>query len=237
MSTKIIPRSYGSIPHLLGSKLGEGDHHIHEGQHKICTKKGRDWRDVVVVQYKLDGSNVSVLRRGKEVIALTRSGYSAETSPYEQHHYFARYVENNKKMFLRLLEDGQRLCGEWILQAHGIRYMFDGVPFAPFDIMEGNDRLNFWDFSAQIAPFKDCFCEIQTLHVGNPIGINDIVEEQLKKAVNAVFASHEGFIYRVYRNRKFDFIAKWVRPDFVPGKYLPEISGAKEVWNFDPKKI
>jgi len=24
-------KSYGSIPHLFGSKLGEGDHHCHEG--------------------------------------------------------------------------------------------------------------------------------------------------------------------------------------------------------------
>ena len=25
-------KSYGSIPHLLGSRLGVGDHHCHEGQ-------------------------------------------------------------------------------------------------------------------------------------------------------------------------------------------------------------
>ena len=32
-------KSYGSIPHLKGSRLGEKDYHIGEGQQKIATKK------------------------------------------------------------------------------------------------------------------------------------------------------------------------------------------------------
>ena len=79
-------KSYGSIPHLIGSKLGDGDHHVHDGQHRICTEKTRDKHDLVIVQEKYDGSNVGVANIGGEIIALTRAGYTADSSPYEQHH-------------------------------------------------------------------------------------------------------------------------------------------------------
>jgi len=31
-------KSYGSIPHLPGSRIGIGDHKCHEGQERIATK-------------------------------------------------------------------------------------------------------------------------------------------------------------------------------------------------------
>ena len=50
-------KSYGSIPHLLGSKLGATDKYVHEGQHRIMTEKTRDKHDHVIVNEKYDGSN------------------------------------------------------------------------------------------------------------------------------------------------------------------------------------
>jgi hypothetical protein len=42
----------------------------------------------------------------------------------------------------------------------------------------------------------------------------------------------EGLIYRVYNKDFLDFMAKYVRDDYQPGLYLPEISGCeKEVFN------
>lgn len=35
-------RAYGSIGHLPGSRLGPGDHHVPEGQGRICTERTRD---------------------------------------------------------------------------------------------------------------------------------------------------------------------------------------------------
>ena len=240
IETKPLKRkAYGSIPHLLGSKLGSGDHHIHEGQHKICTEKLRDKNDLIVVQIKYDGSNVAVCREGNDIIALTRSGYLAETSPYKQHHVFAQYVAKNKKMFMRVLESGQRLCGEWLYQAHGIKYQMIRPPFMPFDLMTGKDRLNYFEFLDAISPIYEDVLHIKTVHIGGSfnIDVNWLSDYELSDwNVNTQnVKEHEGFIYRVYRNHKFDFIAKWVRPDFVPGIYLPEISGKDEVFNiFNP---
>ncbi len=112
-------KNYGSIPHLPGSRLGPGDHACHAGQAQIATAKARDRHDEIFVQEKLDGSNVGVARLGDWVYALTRAGYKATLSPYPQHHAFARWVGQNQARFLAVLTEGERLCGEWLMQAHG----------------------------------------------------------------------------------------------------------------------
>jgi hypothetical protein len=55
LSKPLGQKAYGSIPHLPGSRLGEGDHHVSEGQAIIATKKARDKNDLIIVQEKLDG--------------------------------------------------------------------------------------------------------------------------------------------------------------------------------------
>ncbi|HYF69139.1 MAG TPA: hypothetical protein VD884_13440, partial [Ohtaekwangia sp.] len=53
-------KSYGSIPHFYGSRLGPADHHCSPGQQVIATEKKRDRHDYIIVQEKLDGGNVGV---------------------------------------------------------------------------------------------------------------------------------------------------------------------------------
>lgn len=79
-------KSYGSIGHLPNSRLGPSDSCVTDGQAKICTSKARDKHDTIIVQEKLDGSNVGVVLLNGEIIPLSRAGYHARTSPFEQHH-------------------------------------------------------------------------------------------------------------------------------------------------------
>ena len=85
-------KSYGSIPHLPGSRVGPADHHCSEGQARIATEKKRDKHDIIIVQEKLDGSNVGVAKIEGDIVAITRSGYTAISSPYKQHHVFHYFV-------------------------------------------------------------------------------------------------------------------------------------------------
>ncbi len=55
-------KSYGHIPHLPGSRIGPGDHKCEEKQMKIACEKIRNKHDRVIVQEKLDGSNVGIAR-------------------------------------------------------------------------------------------------------------------------------------------------------------------------------
>lgn len=225
--TKIIDRNYGSIPHLSTSKMSQqADKKIGEGQERILTEKARDWKDLIIVTEKIDGSNVGVVRKNGELIAIGRSGYTAESSPYSQHRYFDKWVKICKSKFL-WLPDGWRICGEWCILAHGTIYDISGEsPFVAFDIYdEHNKRIDFLTF------IKFCYFYqipmVPLIHIGQPISIPNAIK-LLGKGNYGNPEKPEGVVYRCERDGVVDFLAKWVRSDKHDGKFL---SDDKEVWN------
>lgn len=224
-------KAYGSIPHLSKSRLGDGDHHCEIGQEKIATETPRDKFDLIIVQEKLDGSNCSVAKINGEIIALTRAGYIAESSPYELHHYFAKWVKKEETRFEKLLNEGERVVGEWLLQAHSTRYNLPHEPFVPFDIMIKHNRLIYHDFLLRVLPLG--FTVPHLIHIGQPIGINWILR-QLDKSGHGAIDKVEGAVWRVENRGKFDFVVKFVRPDKQDGIYLPQTTNQPPVWNIDP---
>lgn len=233
----IVGKSYGSIPHLIGSKLGDGDHHIHQGQHDICTVKTRDKHDIVIVQEKYDGANVGVANINGEIVAISRSGYTAKSSPYIQHHYFSDWVERNKARFERILKPGVRICGEWMIQAHGIKYAVKKDPFVAFDIIENKTRLTFFEFQeiverAEFLTPMNLWCACSSVSIESVTQFSKEMEDR-----NFIGERKEGFVYRVERKGNVDFLAKYVYSDFVPGKYLPGVGGETEIYNIDTKEL
>jgi hypothetical protein len=232
MAKPLGHKSYGSIPHLPGSRLGSGDHHCPEGQARIATKQTRDAKDLVVVQEKLDGSNVGIAKVQGAILPLVRSGHHASTSPYEQHHHFAQWVAERKAQFDAILLEGERLCGEWLLQAHGTRYdLRERPPFVAFDLLYNrHERVVFAELSERLASTEIAL--VPALYVG-PQAIS------IQQAMQGLAESHygaldpvEGAIWRVEREGKVDFVVKYVRPDKVDGIYLPEVNGSGvAVWN------
>lgn len=224
-------KAYGSIPHLPNSKLGPGDHYISPGQARICTEKPRDRHDVIIVQEKIDGSCVAVYRQGNTLYPLVRAGWSAWSTPFEQHTLFAEWVQRNEDRFRQCLRDGERLVGEWIAQAHGTLYEIgeNEEPFFAFDIMSGKQRLLFNEFAARV---KYVFHRPKLMHNSG----NSIAVDEAYRNLCAFKTAHvpEGLVYRVERKGKVDFLAKWVRHDFVPGQYLPKYSGEDARWLWWP---
>ena len=231
-------KNYGSIAHLIGSKLGPGDHTIHQGQHNICTVKTRDKHDFIIVQEKYDGSNVGIANIDGGIFALTRRGYLAETSPFEQHHYFAKWVEANKSRFAAVVNPGDRLCGEWLLQAHGLTYQIETEPFIAFDYFQNSERITASDLNNHVHSFG--FTTPRIIALGWQSRPVDQMLRRLNVATKYPVVANgtpEGMIFRVERNGRVDFLAKYVRNDFEPGIYLPEISGNNPVWNFNISNI
>lgn len=230
-------KAYGSIPHLPGSRTGPGDYTIHEGQARIATIKTRDKHDIVIVQEKLDGSNVCVAKTKEYgIIPLTRSGYAALSSPYEQHHLFHVWVYQNYKMFDSILNEGERICGEWLAQAHGTRYELSHQPFVPFDIFDAtNKRINISTFHERTLYAKLPWPII--LHRGGAISIEEALYRLGDHGYHGAIDQAEGLVYRVERKGEVDFLAKYVRPEKVDGKYLPEKNGLDEpIWNITHAK-
>lgn len=213
--------SYGSIAHLPGSHMGIGDKRLNDGQTRLLTEKCRDKYDLVVVQEKLDGSCVSVARLEDEIVALGRAGYLAESSSYEQHRMFSTYVTVNKERFKALLKPGERVVGEWLAMAHGTKYKLKHEKFVPFDIMVDSKRLSWEETVNRLTPY---FTMPHVYHSGEPLSISrakDFMQTSYHGAEQV-----EGVIYRMYRKGEFDFAAKYVRDDYVTGKYFE-----KETWN------
>src|SRR5438874_8326087 len=166
-------KAYGSICHLPGSRLGPGDHKLNPGQAKILTEKARDKHDRIIVQEKLDGSNVAVARVKGVLIPIGRAGYPAISSKYEQHQLFAHWVFGNFARFEFLVE-GERLSGEWLAQAHGTRYALTHEPFVPFDIMRnGCERAPYDEFRERVAAG---FTLPYVVSVGPPVTITRAME-------------------------------------------------------------
>lgn len=240
-------RSYGHITHLPGSRIGPGDHKCNAGQTRLATEKLRDRFDRVIVQEKLDGSNVGIARLDGKILALTRSGYLATTSRYPQHQIFASWVRENTDRLLAVLSDGERLCGEWLMQAHGTRYDLKHEPLVVFDLMRSHSRVTYEELIERIS---GKFIIPHTIHCGGSLTIDEAMKLLGKHGFHGAIDPVEGAVWRVERNKsiksnsnqnerhwKVSFLAKYVRSDKIDGIYLPEISGQPPIFNWQPKSI
>jgi len=161
---KILNRkAYHRIPHLLGSHAERGDFYVNQGMDRICTIKARDKKDIIVVQEKLDGTSVAVARINGILVPVLRSGYEAITSKWKQHHLFANWFYKHQDWF-EFLEEDQRLCGEWIAQAHGTKYSLQHEPFVPFDLLGPGGAKTFEEFNSIVPDF---FTRPHLLHIGS----------------------------------------------------------------------
>lgn len=234
-------KNYGSIGHLPDSRMGPSDRKCPDGQARIATLKARDKHDRVIVQEKLDGTNVGVALVNGVLCPLNRSGYLADTSPYEQHWRFAQWVYAQQDRFHAVLQEGERLCGEWLLQAHGTRYDLPHEPFVAFDLMCGATRTPYPELSDRIG-IAD-FVLPRLIHQGSPLSVSDALRA-IAISGHGALDPVEGAVWRVERNTlvdpgrggerrwKVDFLVKYVRPDKVDGCYLPGVDGNTDpLWN------
>ena len=235
MPTKPLGRkAYGSIGHLPGSHCGPGDHHITDGQAQICWTQARDRHDRVLVQEKLDGSNVAVAKINGTLIPLVRAGYPAITSPYPHHALFAAWAQAHAARFAAVLQEGERLVGEWFALAHGTRYALPHEPFVAFDLMREATRLPYDAFQARL---DGRFVTPAVIHDGPPCPLETAQAYLATGGRHGALDPPEGAVWRVERRGQVDFLAKWVLPDKVDGRYLPEISGQEALWLWTPGPV
>lgn len=229
-------KNYGSIGHLPGSRMGHGDHKMQDGQAKILIEKPRDCHDLIIVQEKLDGANVGILRHEGRLIGLTRKGHRAIDSPLEQFQMFQKFIENNADRF-SFIQEGERLVGEWLAMAHGTKYHVIDDPFVAFDLMKGEDRLCYLDFMCRIN-FQVRVAHL--LHIGGSISIKQIMKMLDVRVTSDTYGYHgalepvEGAVWRCERKRKVELLGKYVRPNKEDGKYFNE-DHTKLVWNWRPQ--
>lgn len=232
MNKPLGHKAYGSIPHLPGSKRGPADKGLAPEHAAILTDQARDG-DRILVTEKLDGTNVAVAKVDGQIIPLGRRGYRAETSGQEQHRRFTDYVMRHWGAFDELLRDGERVCGEWLAMAHGIRYELAGrPPFVAFDLMRGHDRLLHDEAVPRLRNIAAVVGAAPLLHDGGSLRVERALEV-LGAGTYGASDAPEGVVYRVERAGRVDFLGKYVRPDFVPGRFFAEYQAdGQPVWNW-----
>ena len=223
-------KAYGHIPHLPGSRMGPADKQANPGHAAMCTGPTKHRGLTVYAEEKLDGTCVAVAKVGGILYALGKAGYPANTSPYEMHHMFHEWVHRSEVLerFDKVLQDGERIVGEWLVQAHGTRYDLPHEPFVAFDIMRGHGRVLYKERNGRLRYKFTTPCLIYADVA--PVSIQD-VQAALEPSRHAALDPVEGAVWRVERDNKVFTLAKWVRPDKIDGKYLPEKSGEEPVWN------
>lgn len=235
MPKPLRQKAYGSIPHLPGSRRGTGDHGVSAEQGALVLEKTRDKSDRVIVEEKLDGSCVAVANIDGGIVALGRAGHPARSSPYEQHHLFAEWVDAQRARFLAVLPPDSRLCGEWLALAlaHGTRYQLRHEPFVVFDWMRGHTRAPHDALNALAREVS--LVRPQVLYDG--LGACSI---ERAEAVLGPDGGHgaqngaEGAVWRLEREGAVSFLAKYVRPGKADGVLLPELNGGISHWNWRP---
>ena len=236
MPTKPLNRkAYGSIGHLPGSRMGSGDHSLNKGQGDLLTVDSKGGK--VIVQEKLDGSCMSVVKHKGEIIALSRAGYKAISGKFYFQKRFAYWVANRYELFDEILEEGERIVGEWLVLAHGTIYKLPHSPFVPFDIFRDEERVLYEELVERLSP---TFPLPTLLSEGDAISIFEVEKKLGDFGFHGAGDKAEGAVYRIERKQKsnnkvvVDFLGKYVRIDKVDGKYLVGLEDSvvtDEIWN------
>ena len=223
-------KAYGSIPHLPGSRPTPGDHHISPGQADICQRNARTKERRIIVQEKLDGACTAVAKTtAGDIVALSRSGHPARRHPFPHIRLFASWVDHRHDRFADLLRPGWRIVGEWLAVAHGIRYDLPHDLWVYFDLFnERNRRMTQEEIT--LCGADHFFKGATTVHAGGPVPAPELLAA-IGNGYSGAQECAEGLVYRVEHNGKVEFLAKYVRHDLEPGRYMVREPGDEPAWN------
>jgi hypothetical protein len=128
---------------------------------------------------------------------LGRAGWPAISSPHEQHRHFHNWVYQYYEQFMAVLDDGERLVGEWLMQAHSTRYELRHDPFVAFDLMIGDERRPYDEFIARLA---GRFVTPTLLHRGGAFSIEAAMQHLNIYGFHVALDPVEGAVWRVERD-------------------------------------
>lgn len=77
----------------------------------------------------------------------------------------------------------------------------------------------------------------QVLHDGGAFATADALVVLGPTGFHGAYNMPEGAVWRVERRSRVDFLAQFVRPDKIGGRYWPESSGQGPLWNGGPAAI
>jgi hypothetical protein len=102
-------------------------------------------------------------------------------------------VEENIPRFLRVLEEGERICGEWMVKTHTLSYKLPHEPFVAFDIIKDAERLPYLKFKERAA--AGSFITAGLVHMGEAMP-PEMALQLLGNGYHGAIGEPEGLMYR-----------------------------------------
>lgn len=225
-------KAYGSTPHLVESRLGPGDHSLPVEQSDLFTGKRHRRVDRFIVTEKVDGSCVAIAKLDGNILALQRAGYLANTSPYALHHAFARWVEARRGQFDAILEEGERIVGEWMHTAMGTLYEIvdPDMLFIAFALFREQQRASYDEFAWRCD--SNGLLRAHVISDGPGIKIDEVMKLLGEKGFHGALDGVEGAVWVQETDGAFNSIAKFVKADKIDGKYMSGVTGREDVINY-----
>ena len=225
-------KMYPKIPHLPGSRTGIRDRHCGVVLAKRLLEESKPG-DTVIVQEKLDGTNVLISRINDQLIALGRDGKPCKHSRNTNRQAFATWLEKHQNRFA-WLENLERLVCEWLPVTHGTRYNLPHEPIVALDFFNAVEtRATISELQTKIA--TSSLIVPHVLHVGNAISLEVMLEKLGLHGRHGALDASEGLVYRLERPNKLIVIAKYVRHGKIDGLFLADHTGLEDVFNSYPE--
>jgi hypothetical protein len=225
----VTRRLYGKIPHLPGSRTGPSDRHVDELLAARCTLRERPG-DLVLVQEKLDGSCVAIVREAGALVAYGREGRPCASARNDGRRAFAAWLAAQAQRLDGVLGEGERLVGEWLAVAHGTRYALPHAPFVAFDLFAADGaRATFATLAARATAARLPVPHL--VHQGGALGIEAALARLGTHGFHGALDPAEGLVWRIEANGAVAAVAKYVRPGKQDGCYLADHTGQPAVAN------
>jgi hypothetical protein len=222
-----MPKLYPKIPHLPQSRLGSSDRHCATALAERLLLESKP-HDRVVVQEKLDGSNVVIVRQTSGLLALGRDGQPCFQSRNPNRQAFGRWLAANAKRFF-WLGNLERLVCEWLPVAHGTRYALPHEPIVLLDLFRQQHRVTVH----VLEPLANVsgLTMPHLLHRGTALPLESALQRLGTHGFHGATDPAEGVVYRLESQDQTLALAKFVRHTKQDGVFLADHTGLPDVQN------
>ena len=173
-----------------------------------ATQQKRLFAGEVIVEEKMDGSNVGIIRHRKG-FSLQKRGSLVGTSEHEQFSFFHNWANQQRYDKIMALPEGTLMYGELLYAVHTIYY--DRLPdyFLAFDVRRNGEWLDYDE--------RKAFCDEYGFHMVPLIARGTFTKDELQKMVpgpSAYGPEAEGIVVKRYAKHGY-FRGKIVKPGFM----------------------
>lgn len=225
---KLIPRNFGHIKHLSGSKMIDNEDVLIDKQvEEYLTVKKNNPNDLVIVTEKIDGMNAGVVKKDGLIYPINRKGYDTRLMGRVHEELgvlgdgWAKWVDDHYAMYDFILDEGERLVYEYAEFTHTLEYKFKHEPvFLLAKYTADNKRVNYHTLCEFAKEYG--FEQPPLLNIGVAVP-PQLVLNQYPKGLVGVKGKIEGVVYNYEHNDQHAVCAKFVSNPLM-GTINPGIS-------------